>query len=561
MKLKWFDILGNLNPQLLRELKSRYTFRNILAAVNISVIGQFLTYLTLRNRLPVLVNQAPEFHKYCTGSIVYETQRKCILDSFGNFIINWQFWWLNLFLFLSSIGIFVLLVGGAYLLVNDLVIEQRRGTLNFIRLSPQSPQSILIGKLLGVPSLLYLIAILAVPLHLKAGLAAQVPLDLILIFYAVLIGGCCFFYSAALLLSLVSSSAISSWLGSGTVLLFLWMTQASPTGTLIDWLFLLSPNQIIPYLTAATNLNFYPGLSIPAFNAWQWFYLPLGANAISLVISILLNYSLWVYWIWLALLRRFSNSSRTLLSKQQSYFLVTCFEVVLLGFITKLIEGIPVTDTWYDWRFLLVFNLIIFLFLIVSLTPSHQALKDWARYRKEPSQTRKIWQLLLLQDLMWSEKSPAVLAILFNLAIASTLLIPWIFLNLATSDQIPALLSLLICSNFIAVCAIATQILKLRITQNTALWITGTLVAVTVLPMIILSLITVNSAQLSMLWLFTPYAWVAIKSASQFSILLAIVVQYSILGLCAFQLIHDIKKNGESASKTLFNQHKIHNKW
>jgi ABC-type Na+ efflux pump permease subunit len=83
---------------------------------------------------------------------------------------------------LSVIGIFALIVIGTYLLISDLAHEERRGTLNFIRLSPQSPENILVGKLLGVPILLYLVAVLAVPLHLWAGLAAQISLMRILSF-------------------------------------------------------------------------------------------------------------------------------------------------------------------------------------------------------------------------------------------------------------------------------------------------------------------------------------------------------------------------------------------
>jgi len=66
----------------------------------------------------------------------------------------------------------------------------------------------LVGKLLGVPILLYLVAGLAAPLHLWSGLAAEIPLSLILSFYGVLIASCLFFYSAALLFGLVGS-----WLG------------------------------------------------------------------------------------------------------------------------------------------------------------------------------------------------------------------------------------------------------------------------------------------------------------------------------------------------------------
>ena len=60
-------------------------------------------------------------------------------------------------------------------MINDLAKEEQRGTLNFIRLSPQTEQSILFGKMLGVPSLVYLFIILSIPLHLWSGIALEFP--------------------------------------------------------------------------------------------------------------------------------------------------------------------------------------------------------------------------------------------------------------------------------------------------------------------------------------------------------------------------------------------------
>ncbi|WP_306297024.1 ABC transporter ATP-binding protein [Nostoc sp. C052] len=80
----------------------------------------------------------------------------------------WRDSWENIFLTLSVIFIFTLLFTGTYLLISDLAKEETCGTLNFIRLSPQSETSILTGKLLGVPSLIYLTILVAVPLHLWA---------------------------------------------------------------------------------------------------------------------------------------------------------------------------------------------------------------------------------------------------------------------------------------------------------------------------------------------------------------------------------------------------------
>jgi len=63
------------------------------------------------------------------------------VDNQGNFVINWQMWWLDLFTWLSLIGIFALLVAGTYLLISDLAHEERQDTLNFIRLSPSHQQA------------------------------------------------------------------------------------------------------------------------------------------------------------------------------------------------------------------------------------------------------------------------------------------------------------------------------------------------------------------------------------------------------------------------------------
>uniref|UniRef100_A0ACD5H1H9 Uncharacterized protein n=1 Tax=Desertifilum tharense IPPAS B-1220 TaxID=1781255 RepID=A0ACD5H1H9_9CYAN len=72
-------------------------------------------------------------------------------DAFGNAIVDWSLWGTDVFLGASILGAIALSGIGAYWLIDDLGKEERRGTLNFIRLSPQSAQSIFLGKLLGVP--------------------------------------------------------------------------------------------------------------------------------------------------------------------------------------------------------------------------------------------------------------------------------------------------------------------------------------------------------------------------------------------------------------------------
>jgi hypothetical protein len=73
------------------------------------------------------------------------------------------------------------------------------------------------------------------------------------------------------------------------------------------------------------------------------------------------------------------------------------------------------------------FNGVLFIGLIAVLAPQRQALQDWARYRREKVATGKgFWNRALVQDLLWGEKSPEILAIALNLAIAMTPFLVWI---------------------------------------------------------------------------------------------------------------------------------------
>jgi hypothetical protein len=562
MRFKWIDDLGDWNPQLLRELKGHLKPRNLLIAGVISLLGQFLFFMGFRSQLPLATVPASEgasvlYNKYCIGDRLEYGLPKCLTDSLGNPVIHWQLWWLDLFTWLSLIGILALLVAGTYLLISDLAHEERRDTLNFIRLSPQSPQSILVGKLLGVPILLYMVAGLAVPLHLWAGIAAQVPLSLILSFYAVVLASCLFCYSAALLFSLVSSwlGGFQAWLASGTVLMFLWTACFKPIMHIPgDWLNLFSPSLLLPYLIAATGIKDYGfPLSDLEIDKLEWFYLPLGANTVVVVGFALLNYGLWTYWSWQALTRRFPNPSKTIFSKQQSYLLVACFEVLTIGFAATTPKWPTSTELSVNFQFLLVYNLLLFLGLIVTLTPQRQALQDWARYRRERVSSHKsFWSRSLVQDLVWGEKSPALISIALNLAIAAAMLVPWIMFVLQDIDKLPAFFSLVIGLNLILICgAIAQMILFMR-TQKQVLWVIGTVSAVILLPPVMLSLLSLYPHKTPALWLFTPFAWASIEQVSATTVFLALLGQWSILTLCTLQITRQLRQSGESASKALF---------
>ena len=556
MRLNWIDQLGNWNPQLLREIKGRFQVRNLLLAGAISLVGQFFLWRFCQALLPT-PNQENGFDiysRYCTGTPTsYQTQVSCLSDKLGNIAINWQLWWQDFFVWLSLVGIFVLLVAGTYLLITDLAAEERQQSLNFIRLSPQTPQSILVGKMLGVPILLYLTVGLALPLHLGAGIAAHLSVTAILSFYAIALASCIFFYSAALLFALVSYrlNGFQAWLGSGAVLICCLSAVRQPLShTPADWRQLFSPTLILPQLlpTARAGLSSW----LPTTSDLQWFYLPLGASTFGVLGFALANYALWTYWSWQALQRRFPNPSKTILSKRQSYLFVACWEVLIIGFAATTPKWPYSTELSVNFKLLLLYNLLLFLSLIAALTPQRQALQDWARYRQQQVVNREFWRQNLVRDVIWGEKSPALVAIALNLAITSASLIPWMALKLQAVDKLPASFSLVIGINFILIYAAIAQLLVLMRTQKQALWVTGTIGTVSLLPPLILSLLSLHPHEAPTLWLFTPFAWAAIEQASTVTIFLSILGQWGILTLSAFQIVRQLRQVGESNSKALF---------
>ncbi len=499
MPLNLLDRIGEINPQLFRELKGPLKVRNVAIAVAISLLGQLLLLLFGWQDYPGIQ---------------------------------------QIFSFISVIVMFALLVMGTYMLISDLAREEHRGTLNFIRLSPQSARSILGGKMLGVPMLLYLAAVLTIPLHLWSGLSAQIPLVEIISFWAVMIASCAFFYSGALLFGLVSSglSGFQAWLGSGAVLLFLciasnkWI-ERNPG----DWLKLFCP--------------FFGN-----FEEWQWFGLPLGASDVSVIILALLNYSLWTYWIWQALNRRFHNLNATILSKRQSYLLSACFAVVSLGFAVQSPKRGYSSNFFDNFISLLSLNLLLLVGLIAVLSPHRQDCTDWARYRRKKASA-------LIKDLIWGEKSPAVVAIAINLSITSVPMAVWIlFWPVAPKGDrtMEALLGLVLILSLILIYATLTQLMLLMKTNKRAIWAAGTVVAANVLPpsiLMLLSLYPDSAGKWVGLWLFTTAPWDALKYVSAMLVIQALLVQWSILGLLNWQLTRQLRRIGESESKALFAGH------
>lgn len=128
------NCISDWNPQLIRELKIRLNLPNIIIATAISLLAQALPWL-----LPARMTH-------------HDTPD----------------WWLRVCEILDREIWLGLAIGGIYLLASDFDREIRQGTIDILKLTPAKPTKILLGKLLGVPILIYWAVFLALPLHLVA---------------------------------------------------------------------------------------------------------------------------------------------------------------------------------------------------------------------------------------------------------------------------------------------------------------------------------------------------------------------------------------------------------
>ena len=549
------------NPQLFREVKGKLKTRNVVIAAAMAVVIQFVAVIALLGELPkpdpegILKSQVSP---YCLGN-GYGDNLTCTKDMLGNWVINWQLLWLDLFMILSIISIFALLVIGSYMLIADTFKEESQGTLNFIRLSPQSAGSILLGKVLGVPILLYCGVLLFLPLNLISGLAAKIPLTLILGFYSVIVASCAFFYSLALLLSLVNLGfpGLKPWLGSGLLGVFLftltrvlfdnYVSLDNPAG----WLFLFNPSLVLSYLSDATYL---PSSKIDFLTADKLAELSfLGqtfwANATIGIGLIFGHFCLWTYWCWSIAKRRFLNPEKTLISKTQSYWLTGWFVAIALGFTLQTTRQ----STLEDYFIFLQFCLGIWgLGLIAVLSPHRQALHDWARYRHQVSSQGN----LLWKELIFGENSPSTIAVAINLIIAIAYIAPSILIHFNQNRYFVLWGFILSAGSTILLAVVAQLILTSKTPKRAAVSII-TVTSMLIVPPLCLGFAEMSPQATPFVWLFSFLPAAVAEHATISNLILAVLGQWLAISLIGFQMTRRLKQAGASETKILINRNAV----
>ena len=556
------------NPQLFRELKGKLKTRNVIIAAAISVVIQFMCVINLLGDLPdpdSLGELGTQYGRYGMGHIGhsgmhYRQHLPYSKDLLDNWVINWQLLWLDLFIILSIISIFALLIVGTYMLVADMAKEESQGTLNFIRLTPQSASNILLGKIIGVPILLYTAICLFLPLHTVAGINARIPLGLILSFDAVIVASCAFFYSLALLCSLLdfSLSNFKPWLITGiigSVLFILTRSLFDENYLQLDhpfaWLFLFNPSLVLSYLIDATHLPDSKFDFLPVENLQQLsFYGQTFWKSATIGIGfIIFNFSLWTYWSWSLLQRRFDRPNSTFLSKVQSYWLTGWFVAIALGFT---LQGKTSSVNSEYFIFLQVCLVIWGLGLTAGLSPHRQKLHDWARYRHQTA-NNDLWH-----ELVFGKNSPSTVAVAINLTLAIAYIIPSIFIHL-NGDRHHIMWGLIISVGNIMLCAIIVQIILMLKTRKRAALSMITVASLVIVPPVCMDMADIYFHQTPVAWMFSFIPSAAIEYVTMPTIAFTILGQWLAISAIGFGMSRQLKQAGASETKMLMTRSNVIN--
>jgi hypothetical protein len=301
---------------------------------------------------------------------------------------------------------------------------------------------------------------------------------------------------------------------------------------------------IIPWLTY--SLGFY------SYNQYfTWFFLPLGSSPLLFFVWRAISWLVAAQFIWQAVNRRFRNPNTTLISKGKSYVLVTLSQIWITGWF-----GLDSTNSYNNsWISICFFITLPFLFiiLIAAVSPNRQYLLDWSRYRHQNyTRDRGIWK-----DLIWGEKSPAIVAIAINLLITAAIWIAWLLflpedvLSNPDLSKLEAILAILLTIGIILIYAVISHVLLLTKQVRSRTNRMAIFATIIILPLLISGVVQLIDIPFPQIWLFTPLPILFFGQGSIITAVLGFCLQLIIIGLLTWQFTKQIQKVGESATKAL----------
>lgn len=491
-----FNRIGDWNPQLLRELKGRLKPAPLFLALGAAVLLQGLL---------ILIAAESDY-------------------------IGQEFAWSVIFDCLGWIIPLTLWVCGVFLLTSDMAKEVSKGTLNFIRFSPQESEKVLWGKVLGVPIIVYVFTVLCLPLHAFAALQEYSFVSL-LVLYSLWGLGCGVCFAFALLVGLMGNDKMGEQARAGS-------------SSVISLM-------VMPYYLQGVNwcLDQYVFGSAEYIKEY-WFTFPLSSAWVGYGLTIATGVAI-AYGIASIVNRVYQNPLGTRMSKAQSYGMVALLQVWLLGFMLPI--GLDYPEQGLHMLFSLsVFNLIVILFTSFMVTPERQNCLDWARYRHQQSRENR----RLIRDLLWGEKSPAVGAIALQVLIVTVIWSFWAIARLPNAEKMGAIFSLILSANLILIYGVIIQLSLLNRSKNRTAIAGSLVITVLVLPLIIVATLEINPQTSASWWMFSVFggSWFALEQTAQTLILpfaFSLLAQWAIFAALNSTLMSRLNKLGQSTTKVL----------
>ena len=492
----WLDKLGDWNPQLLREFKGRLSTRSILLTVALVAIVQVLLMMNYIQQIPT---EGIGFNStYCIGGRFYENAGRAV--TWANCTIDWQRWWRDIFNGLNTSIAFFIYLPAIYFLISDINQESQRGTLNFLRLSPRSSQTILLGKLLGVPSLTYLALILVIPLHILCGTMAKISPLFFLSYYSVFIVFGAVLMMGALLIGLSRGTGDKSISIVASSKIFLGLLIA---GAVVIPLFWAWNNSVLwtPYLSPG-SIN----------DRLDWFSLTLNRNPVITHLFTFTNLTIVIVFLWQVLQRVFQNPIATLISKRQSYILVPYLVLLIIGFqiirSSSKLSYNPSVESSLNIEIVEALIPWLFIGLTFALSTVRQTWFEWIYYRQtarlETEGPSRIDRSRV--DLVLGEKSPGLTAIGLNLLVVVGIIMTRLVFpdsGQQASNLFGNWLGLMLMVPLVINYALLVQWMLMLKTQKRSTWAIGSLFFAIGLPSVIGFLFTTfgNKSQVAIILL------------------------------------------------------------
>jgi hypothetical protein len=504
---KSIERLGDWNPQLLRELKSRLSGNASIAAVAIPIFLQVI---------------GVGFFSATSNSVSSGITA-------GFYLLNW----------LIPIG---LMLGGVYTIVADLNLEEQRSTLNFIRLTPQSARSIFIGKLLGVPSLIYVGVLLTMPLHFFVAICAGTSPIYMLAWYGTIGAMTYLCLSLAILYSLYSHKYA----------ILLTLLFSLPVNTFIS-LYNSYSNLIIVNQDVKTS----NGVGI-----LSWLFIPIDRHVFLFDGFIIGTVCAISYWIWVTIDRKYINPTSTPFKKSDSYWMNAQFQLWLLGFALPLVTRIDadrVSEKFYVLALFYSLSAMWVYCLMPLILPNKWSMQDWSRYRREhvTHEQRQWWQQDLVRDLIWHDRSPIGLAMLINLLISASVWGGCFGLFLTDLQWLTkSICGIIIVSVLTLIHTVIANLLFLRAkSKNTGVVPLIILMSILPLGLGLMAIITADYQMLGAgLFLFSPFSWMSVTQLPLVNIGMIIMGQIGILAGVTKLLQGRLEKLGRSNTQALSQQ-------